>query len=101
MMKKFLFLISMTNPIRYATLLSLMMFLSNYAYGSHAAGLDLTYQCISGGSISGVQITVYDVAEAAFQEASVQSPVPVADTSPIAKLVVAWPAVSVRVTAAL
>ena len=57
-MKKFLFLISMTNPIRYATLLSLMMFLSNYAYGSHAAGLDLTYQCISGGSISGVQITV-------------------------------------------
>ena len=58
MMKKFLFLMSMTNPIRYATLLSLMMFLSNYAYGSHAAGLDLTYQCISGGSISGVQITV-------------------------------------------
>ena len=38
----------MLNTIRYAILLSLMVFYSTNSFASHAAGLDLTYQCIGG-----------------------------------------------------
>ena len=49
----------MLNTIKYSTLLSLMVFYSTLSYGTHAAGMDITYECVGGSSSnSGVQVTV-------------------------------------------
>ena len=37
----------MLKTIKYVILLSLMVLLSNFAYGSHAAGMDISYECIA------------------------------------------------------
>ena len=42
----------MLKTIKYAILLNLMVFLSNFAYGTHAAGMDISYECISQGANS-------------------------------------------------
>lgn len=39
----------MLNTIKYSTLLSLMVFYSTLSYGTHAAGMDISYECISQG----------------------------------------------------
>ena len=49
----------MLKIIRYTFLVSLFITYSNLCYGTHAAGMDITYECVgtSGGG-SGVQIVV-------------------------------------------
>ncbi|MBC8265754.1 MAG: gliding motility-associated C-terminal domain-containing protein [Flavobacteriales bacterium] len=49
----------MLKTIKYSILLSLMVLYSSNSYATHAAGMDITYQCVgSAGGGSGVQITV-------------------------------------------
>ena len=59
MIKKFSFLISMINTLKHDILLCLMALYSAFSYGTHAAGMDITYECVGGSSSSsGVQVTV-------------------------------------------
>ena len=49
----------MLNTFRYTFFVIMMVFYANFSHATHAAGMDITYQCIgnSGGS-SGVEVTV-------------------------------------------
>ena len=59
MIKKFSFLISITNTFKHTLLVCLMALYSAFSYGTHAAGMDITYECVGGtGGSSGVEITV-------------------------------------------
>ena len=59
MIKKFSFLISITNTFKHTLLVCLMALYSTFSYGTHAAGMDITYECVGGtGGSSGVEITV-------------------------------------------
>ena len=59
MIRKFFFLSTIKNTIKHTILLCLMVLYSTFSYGSHAAGMDITYQCISGSSSSsGVEVIV-------------------------------------------
>ena len=50
---------SMTNTLKHAILLCLMVLYSTFSYATHAAGMDITYECVGGSSSSsGVQVTV-------------------------------------------
>ncbi len=42
----------MLNTIKYSTLLSMMVFYSTLSYGTHAAGMDISYECIGQGTNS-------------------------------------------------
>jgi len=49
----------MLNTIKYSTLLSLMVFYSTLSYGTHAAGMDISYECVSQGTTSDIyRVTV-------------------------------------------